>query len=191
MRSKQERHFGLVRGETPRLCRGGSRSLTDTGVHRGDSWEVSRQSTRKGVRDGRRRKRKPYQVGVQIPCCVHSQMPQKSAVRGIAAALGRGVPQAGRAEESRIEEGHARPRAHDDRDTAQVCGVARDWVYQREERNPSGSGVWGEKEELCGAALLARGYYVSTVGRDETVIREYIRQQEAEDKRLDQINLWR
>jgi putative transposase len=29
------------------------------------------------------------------------------------------------------------------------------------------------------------------VGRDEKVIREYIRKQEAEDKRLDQINLWR
>jgi predicted permease len=29
--------FGLVRRETPRLCRGGSRSLTDTGVHRGNS----------------------------------------------------------------------------------------------------------------------------------------------------------
>ena len=27
----------LVRWETPRLCRGGSRSLTDTAVHRGDS----------------------------------------------------------------------------------------------------------------------------------------------------------
>ena len=27
--------------------------------------------------------------------------------------------------------------------------------------------------------------------RDETVIREYIRQQGQEDKRLDQINLWR
>ena len=32
---------------------------------------------------------------------------------------------------------------------------------------------------------------MSTVGRDEAVIRDYIRQQEAEDKRLDQINLWR
>jgi hypothetical protein len=32
---------------------------------------------------------------------------------------------------------------------------------------------------------------VSTVGRDETVIRDYIRRPEAEDKRLDQINLWR
>jgi putative transposase len=32
---------------------------------------------------------------------------------------------------------------------------------------------------------------VSTVGRDEAVIREYIRNQEAEDKRLDQMNMWR
>jgi putative transposase len=32
---------------------------------------------------------------------------------------------------------------------------------------------------------------VSTVGRDEAVIREYIRKQEQEDKRLDQMNLWR
>ena len=35
----------------------------------------------------------------------------------------------------------------------------------------------------------ARGYFVSTVGRDETVIREYIRNQENEDKRLDQLKL--
>jgi putative transposase len=33
-------------------------------------------------------------------------------------------------------------------------------------------------------------YYVSTVGRDEAVIREYIRTQEAEDRRLDQMDLW-
>src|SRR5215813_5932461 len=36
----------------------------------------------------------------------------------------------------------------------------------------------------------ARGYDVSTVGRDEAVIREYIRTQEAEDRRLDQMDLW-
>jgi putative transposase len=42
-----------------------------------------------------------------------------------------------------------------------------------------------------GQHFWARGYYVSTVGRDETVIRDYIRRPEAEDKRLDQINLWR
>jgi putative transposase len=32
---------------------------------------------------------------------------------------------------------------------------------------------------------------VSTVGRDEGLIREYIRDQEQEDKRLDQLNMWR
>jgi putative transposase len=32
---------------------------------------------------------------------------------------------------------------------------------------------------------------VSTVGRDEAVIREYIRNQEKEDQRLDQLNLWK
>jgi putative transposase len=35
------------------------------------------------------------------------------------------------------------------------------------------------------------GYFVSTVGRDEAVIREYIRKREAEDARLDQLNMWR
>jgi hypothetical protein len=39
--------------------------------------------------------------------------------------------------------------------------------------------------------FCARGYEVCTVGRDETVIGDYTRQQEAEDKRLDQMNLWR
>jgi putative transposase len=32
---------------------------------------------------------------------------------------------------------------------------------------------------------------VSTVGRDEALVREYIRTQEEEDKRLDQLNMWR
>ena len=37
----------------------------------------------------------------------------------------------------------------------------------------------------------ARGYFVSTVGRDEAVVREYIKKQEQEDERLDQLGLWR
>jgi putative transposase len=52
--------------------------------------------------------------------------------------------------------------------------------------------VYGErKRNFVGQSFWARGYFVSTVGRDETVIREYIRNQEHEDKRLDQLNLWR
>jgi hypothetical protein len=33
----------------------------------------------------------------------------------------------------------------------------------------------------------ARGYFVSTVGRDEAVVREYIRHQEQEDHRQEQV----
>lgn len=43
----------------------------------------------------------------------------------------------------------------------------------------------------AGGGFWARGYFVSTVGCDETVIREYIRQQEDADHRLDQLNRWR
>ena len=36
----------------------------------------------------------------------------------------------------------------------------------------------------------ARGYYVTTVGADENVVRAYIQQQELEDKRLDQLTMF-
>ena len=93
--------------------------------------------------------------------------------------------------ESRIEEGHlmadhvhmliAIPPKHA---VSQVIGhikgksaihVAR--VYGENRRNFVGQHFW------------ARGYFVSTVGRDEAVIQEYIRRQEAQDKRDDQLKL--
>ena len=46
------------------------------------------------------------------------------------------------------------------------------------------------KRSFVGQHFWARGYFVSTVGRDETVIREYIKRQEEEDMRLDQMRLW-
>ena len=50
--------------------------------------------------------------------------------------------------------------------------------------------VYGErKRNFVGQHFWTRGYFVSTVGRDETVIREYIRNQEKEDERLDQLKL--
>ena len=52
--------------------------------------------------------------------------------------------------------------------------------------------VYGEKKRnFVGQHFWARGFFVSTVGRDEKVIRNYIRHQEAEDERLEQLGLWR
>ena len=47
----------------------------------------------------------------------------------------------------------------------------------------------GRKRNFVGQHFWARGYFVSTVGRDETVIRDYIRAHEAEDQRQDQLGL--
>ena len=49
----------------------------------------------------------------------------------------------------------------------------------------------GKKRNYVGQSFWARGYYVSTVGRDEEVVREYIRNQEAEEQRIDQLDLLR
>jgi putative transposase len=50
--------------------------------------------------------------------------------------------------------------------------------------------VYGErKRNFVGQHFWARGYLVSTVGRDERTIREYIRNQETEDKRIDQMQI--
>ena len=47
----------------------------------------------------------------------------------------------------------------------------------------------GRKRNYVGQHFWARGYFASTVGRDEQVIREYIRHQEKEDRRVDQMQL--
>lgn len=47
----------------------------------------------------------------------------------------------------------------------------------------------GKTRNYVGQHFWARGYFASTVGRDEVVIRSYIRNQEAEDRRIDQMKL--
>ena len=107
--------------------------------------------------------------------------------------LGEVFHELARQRESRVLEGHLMPdHVHilmsipPKYSVAQVVGyikgksaihLAR--VYSERRRNFTGQNFW------------ARGYFVSTVGRDETVIREYIRKQENEDERLDQLQLWR
>lgn len=48
----------------------------------------------------------------------------------------------------------------------------------------------GRRPNFTGQHFWARGYYDSTVRRDEAAIREYIRRQEAEDQRLDQLTIF-
>ena len=47
----------------------------------------------------------------------------------------------------------------------------------------------GRQRNFTGEVFWARGYFVSTVGLDEEMVRAYIRNQEHEDERLDQMKL--
>ena len=48
----------------------------------------------------------------------------------------------------------------------------------------------GRKRNFTGQKFWARGYYVTTVGRDEETIKKYIKKQEEEDRRYDQLTLF-
>lgn len=47
----------------------------------------------------------------------------------------------------------------------------------------------GKRRNFVGQHFWARGYFVSTVGRDEATIRDYIKHQEKEDQRIEQLRL--
>ena len=98
-----------------------------------------------------------------------------------------------RQKESQIEEGHLMPdHVHmlvsipPKYSVSQVVGFIKGKSAIHLAR------VYGERRRnFVGQHFWARGYFVSTVGRDESVIREYIKNQEKEDERLDQLGLWK
>jgi len=49
----------------------------------------------------------------------------------------------------------------------------------------------GKAKNFTGENFWARGYFVSTVGLDEEVVRAYIREQEKEEERYEQLSLWK
>src|SRR6185312_9308822 len=143
-----------------RLCRGGSRSLTfQAVVHRRNSRLVSHHAHEKEFRDGRLRESKPQQMGVQISCGLHSQVPQEDAVRRVEAASRGSVPQIAMQKECRVEEGHLMPdHVHmmisipPNYAVSQVIGYIKG-----EERNPPGPCLRRTKAQLRRAALLGQG----------------------------------
>lgn len=96
-----------------------------------------------------------------------------------------------RQKESQIEEGHLMPdHVHlmisipPKYAVAQVVGFMKGKSAIYIARRYS-----GRQRYAAGQHFWTRGYFASTVGRDEQVIRNYIRNQEAEDRRIEQLNL--
>jgi putative transposase len=93
--------------------------------------------------------------------------------------------------ESRIEEGHLMPdHVHMMIAIPPKYAVSQVVGFIKGKSAIHLARVYGErKRNFVGQHFWARGYFVSTVGRDEAVIRAYIRNQELEDQRLEQMSL--
>ena len=106
--------------------------------------------------------------------------------------LGEVFRQLARQKESEIEEGHLLPdHVHMLIAIPPKHAVSQVMGYIKGKSAIHLARVYGErKKNFVGQHFWARGFYVSTVGRDEQAVRKYIREQEEEDKRLEQMGLW-
>jgi putative transposase len=97
-----------------------------------------------------------------------------------------------RQKESRVEEGHLMSdHVHMMLAIPPKYAVSQVVGYMKGKSAIHLARVYGErKRNFVGQHFWARGYFVSTAGRDETMIREYIRNQEKADEKLEQIKLW-
>jgi putative transposase len=106
--------------------------------------------------------------------------------------LGEVFRELARQKESRVEEGHLMSdHVHMMLAIPPKYAVSQVVGYMKGKSAIHLARVYGErKRNFVGQHFWARGYFVSTVGRDETMIREYIRNQEKADEKLEQIKLW-
>ena len=106
--------------------------------------------------------------------------------------LGEVFRELARQKESRVEEGHLMPdHVHMLLAIPPKYAVSQVVGYIKGKSAIHLARVYGErKRNFVGQHFWARGYFVSTVGRDEQMIREYIRNQEKVDERMEQQKLW-
>ena len=117
---------------------------------------------------------------------------RKELYGGLRKHLGDTFRQLAEQKECRVEEGHMMPdHVHmllsipPKYSVSQVVGYIKGKTAIHIARTYT-----GKRRNFVGQHFWARGFYVSTVGRDEATIRTYIEKQEEEDKRLDQMQLW-
>ena len=116
---------------------------------------------------------------------------KKTIFGGIRGDLGDVFRRLAEQKESRIEEGHLMPdHVHMMISIPPKYAVSQVVGYLKGKSAIHIARRYAErKRNFVGQHFWARGYFVSTVGRDEEVIREYIRHQEDEDRRIDQMEL--
>ena len=136
---------------------------------------------------------KPHQMGMQVPYRVDPKCRWKLLYSQLRKNLGDVLHELARQKESRVVEGHLQPgHVHmlisipPKYAVSQVVGYMKGKSAIHIART-----CLGQKKNYGGMSFWARGYFVSTTGADETVVRAYIRDQEREDQRLEQLQLFK
>ena len=124
---------------------------------------------------------------VFIPKCRRKKL--YGHLRGV---LGKVLRELARQKGSQVEEGHLwQDHVHMMLSIPPKYSVSQVVGYIKGKSAISIARQFGRRRNFTGEHFWARGYYVSTVGRDEATIREYIKNQEEEDCRMEQLGMFR
>ena len=142
--------------------------------------------------NGRQAEFKPYEMGMQVSFGLDSKVPEKRALWGAAKYLGPWFKDLASQKESQILEGHLKPdHVHMLISIPPKYSVSQVVGFLKGKSAIQIARVYlGKRKNFVGHHFWARGYFVSTIGMKEETIRAYIRAQEKEDRRLDQMNLF-
>ena len=132
---------------------------------------------------------KPHQMGMQVSCRMDPEMSEEDALRPTSEKPRRCVARSGPAK----GEGHLQPdHVHMLISIPPKYAVAQVVGYMKGKSAIHIARTYlGQRKNYGGMSFWARGYFVSTVGADETVVRTYIRDQEQEDQCFEQLHLFK
>jgi putative transposase len=105
--------------------------------------------------------------------------------------LGVGFRELAEQKESKVEEGHLMPdHVHMLLSVPPKYSVASVMGFIKGKSAIHIARVYaGRRRNYVGQHFWARGYWVSTVGKNEAAVRRYIQEQEKEDRRLEQLEM--
>jgi putative transposase len=130
-------------------------------------------------------------MGMQISCGVHTEVPAEDVVSANPGGIGGVFRSLAEQWESKVAEGHLMPdHVHmllsvpPKHSVSNVMGVIKGKSAIHIARVYA-----GRRRNFVGQHLGARGYWGSTVGKNEAAVRQYIQDQEKEDRRLEQLEM--
>jgi putative transposase len=130
---------------------------------------------------------------VHVPHSFHPEVGRKVLYKSLRQHLGEVFRKLAEQKVSRIEKGHLQTdHVHMMISIPPKYAVSQVVGFIRGESAIHLARVYGERNQnYLGQYFWALEYFVSTVGRDEATIREYIHNQGKEDQRLDQRSPWK